>query len=135
MVGPNNEPLNNELCRPLYSLFSVNNYRAIAVIYQSKKSKPNFTDFWTADILSPDQADDDFDFLVNELPNNIDLICFQEIFNEKAWTILNEKLEDAGYRHFLYDPHIPMVKSKTFHFFPAGKVLWSRLLVYSAWSN
>ena len=46
---------------------------------------------------------------------------FQEIFNEKAWKILNEKLQDAGYRHFLYDPHIPMMKSKTFHFFPAGK--------------
>ena len=51
-----------------------------------------------------------FEMLVTDLPNDIDIICFQEVFNEQAWTILNNALAKAGFNYFLYDPHDHFVK-------------------------
>ena len=48
--------------------------------------------------------------VVTDLPNDIDIICLQEVFNEQAWTILNQTLSKAGYNYFLYDPHDQFVK-------------------------
>ena len=73
------------------------------------------------DKIKLDNAEDDVDWLVNQLPNDIDVVCFQEMFNEEAWSVMNDKLEQAGYRYFLFDPHTPLFKSHSFHFFPIGK--------------
>lgn len=48
--------------------------------------------------------------VVTDLPNDIDIICLQEVFNEQAWIILNQNLSKAGYNYFLYDPHDQFVK-------------------------
>ena len=44
------------------------------------------------------------------MPNDIDIICLQEVFDEKAWKILNQTLIKAGYNYFLYDPYEQFVK-------------------------
>jgi len=85
--------------------------------------------------IALDEACDELAYLVEELPNQIDVICFQEIFNETAWHTLNAKLEKAGYRYFLYDPHTPLFKSKSFHFFPivnSGLYIASKLPIIRA---
>jgi len=73
-------------------------------------------DLCTSEYYSPTPTS--FELLVTDLPNDIDIICFQEVFNEQAWTILNHSLAKAGFNYFLYDPHDQFVKSSTFHFLP-----------------
>jgi len=73
-------------------------------------------DLCTSEYYSPTTSD--FEMVVTDLPNDIDIICLQEVFNEQAWTILNITLAKAGYNYFLYDPHDQFIKSKTFHFMP-----------------
>ena len=51
--------------------------------------------------------------IVTDLPNDIDVICFQEVFDEQAWKILNQTLIKAGYNYFLYDPHEQFVKESS----------------------
>ena len=67
-----------------------------------------FADLCTSEYYSPTTSE--FEMVVTDLPNDIDIICLQEVFNEQAWTILNQNLSKAGYNYFLYDPHDQFVK-------------------------
>jgi len=74
-------------------------------------------DLCTSEYYSPIDKTN-FEMIVTDLPNDIDIICFQEVFNEHAWNILNQALAKAGFNYFLYDPHDQFIKSSTFHFLP-----------------
>ena len=73
-----------------------------------KFSAKQIADLCTSEYYSPTTSD--FEMVVTDLPNDIDIICLQEVFNEQAWTILNQTLSKAGYNYFLYDPHDQFVK-------------------------
>ena len=72
-------------------------------------SAKQIADICTSEFYSPSPTN--FEMVVTDLPNDIDIICFQEVFNEQAWTILNNALAKAGYNYFLYDPHDHFVKA------------------------
>ena len=59
--------------------------------------------------------------IVTDLPNDIDVICFQEVFDEQAWKILNNTLIKAGYNYFLYDPHEQFVKEGSLNMIPVSR--------------
>ena len=73
-----------------------------------KFSAKQIADLCTSEYYSPPTSD--FEMVVTDLPNDIDIICLQEVFNEQAWTILNQTLSKAGYNYFLYDPHDQFIK-------------------------
>ena len=63
--------------------------------------------------LSTEYFSDSKDYLVTELPSDIDVICLQEVFNEEAWTVLNEKLAQAGFNYFVFDAQEHFIKEGT----------------------
>ena len=68
--------------------------------------------------------------IVTDLPNDIGIICLQEVFDEQAWKILNQTLIKAGYNYFLYDPHDQFVKEGSLNMIKWG-ALWG--VSYRSW--
>ena len=71
-------------------------------------SAKQFVDLFTSKYYSTTTSD--FEMVVTDLPNDIDIICLQEVFNKQAWIILNQNLSNAGYTYFLYDSHDQFIK-------------------------
>ena len=64
--------------------------------------------------------------MINEdIPGDLDVICLQEVFNEDAWTILNEKLR-SKYPYILFDAHRVRVSSLKFTMVNSGLYIASK---------
>lgn len=66
------------------------------------------------------------DEVINEdIPGDLDVICLQEVFNEDAWNILNEKLR-SKYPYILFDAHRVRVSSLKFTMVNSGLYIASK---------
>ena len=64
--------------------------------------------------------------MINEdIPGDLDVICLQEVFNEDAWNILNEKLR-SKYPYILFDAHRVRVSSLKFTMVNSGLYIASK---------
>jgi len=64
--------------------------------------------------------------VINEdIPGDLDVICLQEVFNEDAWNILNEKLR-SKYPYILFDAHRVRVSSLKFTMVNSGLYIASK---------
>lgn len=66
------------------------------------------------------------DEIINEdIPDDLDVICLQEVFNEDAWKILNEKLR-SKYPYILFDAHRVRVTNLKFSMVNSGLYIASK---------
>ncbi|CAG5113054.1 Oidioi.mRNA.OKI2018_I69.chr2.g7203.t2.cds [Oikopleura dioica] len=66
------------------------------------------------------------DEIINEdIPDDLDVICLQEVFNEDAWKILNDKLR-SKYPYILFDAHRVRVTNFKFSMVNSGLYIASK---------